>query len=188
MMTIPYFQDDVALFGIPEVPLTTGPEAKPKATERDMLNALARRYSGMSMGDSARYAYAEHVRSSTSWARRSADFMAMDLWPSTGLNLHGFEVKCSRSDWLVELRDPSKAEEFKQYMDRWWLVVSDRAFVKPGELPTGWGLLALDKRGVLRRVTQAPALTPLPLPKGMLAALLRATAKTAQREAARAIA
>jgi hypothetical protein len=138
------------------------------------------------MGDSARYAYAEHVRSSTSWAQRSADFIAMDLWPSSGLALHGFEVKCSRSDWLVELRDPSKAEEFKQYMDRWWLVVSDKAFVKPGELPEGWGLIALDKGGALRVVTHAPRLTPAAMPKKMLAGLLRATQTTAQREAIKA--
>jgi len=180
----PYYQDDaVPLFGMPEVPLTT--EVKPRTTERDLLNLLAQRYGVMSMGDSARYAYAEQVPSKTSWVTRRLDFMAMDMWPSAGLDLHGFEVKCSRSDWLVELRDPSKAEEFKQYMDRWWLVIADRAMVKPGELPEGWGLIALDKRGSLRTVTFAPRLTPAPMPKKMLAGLLRATQKTAQREAAR---
>ena len=65
------------------------------------------------------------------------------------------------------------------------LVVSDKALVKPGELPEGWGLIALDKRGSLRTVTSAPKLTPAPMPKKMLAGLLRATAKTAQREAVR---
>ena len=156
-------------------------------TERDMLNLLGKRYSGVSM-NAARYARAEHVRSSTSWSRRTADFIAMDMWPSSGLNLHGHEVKCSRSDWLTELRDPSKAEEFKQHMDRWWLVVSDRALVKPGELPDDWGLMALDKGGTLRCVRSAPRLTPTPMSKGMLAALLRATARTAHREAARLVA
>lgn len=155
-------------------------------TERDMLNLLQKRHSATSM-NAARYARAEHVRSSTSWSRRTADFIAMDMWPSSGLALHGFEVKCSRSDWLTELRDPSKAEEFKQYMDCWWLVVADKTFVKPGELPEGWGLIALDKRGSLRTVTSAPRLTPAPIPKTMLAALLRATARTAHREAARSV-
>ena len=154
-------------------------------TERELLDLLARRHSAVSMGDSMRYAYAEQVPSKTSWVTRRLDFMAMDMWPSSGLDLHGFEVKCSRSDWLTELRDPSKAEEFKQFMDRWWLVVSDRAFVKPGELPEDWGLLALDKRGSLRTATFAPRLTPAPMPKKMLAGLLRATQKTAQREAVR---
>ena len=158
------------------------------STERDMLNLLGKRYSGISMNDSARYAYAEHVRSSTSWSRRTADFIAMDMWPSQGLHLHGHEVKVSRSDWLTELRDPSKAEEFKQYMDRWWLVIADRAMVKPGELPDGWGLMALGQGGALRMVRDAPILTPAPMPKKMLASLLRATVRTAHREAARLVA
>jgi hypothetical protein len=110
------------------------------------------------------------------------------MWPSSGLHLHGHEVKCSRSDWLTELRDPSKAEEFKQYMDRWWLVIADRTMVKPGELPDDWGLMALGRSGALRMVRDAPVLTPAPMPKRMLAALLRATARTAHREAARLVA
>ena len=76
-------------------------------------------------------------------ARRVCDFMAQDLWTT------GDPSPCTatrsgspRSDWLRELRDPAKAEEFRRYCDRWWLVVSDCAIVKPGELPTGWGLLA----------------------------------------------
>lgn len=157
------------------------------STERELLDLLAQRHSALSM-NSRRYAYAEQVPSGTSWVRRRLDFMAMDMWPSAGLDLHGFEVKCSRSDWLTELRDPSKADEFKQYMDRWWLVVSDRAFVKPGELPEDWGLIALDKTGGLRTVTPAPRLTPAPMPKKMLAGLLRATQRTARREAARLVA
>ena len=180
---------DLTLPGLPIIrPMPDGRladfQARARTTERDLLDLLARRHSAMSIG-SRRYAYAEQVPSGTSWVTRRLDFMAMDMWPSSGLNLHGFEVKCSRSDWLVELRDPSKSEEFKQYMDRWWLVVSDKALVKPGELPEGWGLIALDKRGSLRTVTSAPKLTPAPMPKKMLAGLLRATAKTARREAER---
>ena len=161
-------------------------------TERDMLNMLRERYSVVSQGSTIRYAYAEHVRSHAGFdARRTADFMAMDLWPSTGLALHGHEVKCSRSDWLTELRDPSKAEEFKRYMDYWWLVISDRDMVKKGELPDGWGLMAPADRltrlgerthGCLRVVRPAPRLIPDPLPRTMFAALMRATQKTAHRE------
>jgi len=32
----------------------------------------------------------------------------MDLWPSGGLEIHGHEVKVSRSDWLRELKEPEK--------------------------------------------------------------------------------
>ena len=37
--------------------------------------------------------------------RRYADAVAMNLWPSKGLALHGFEIKVSRSDFLTELRE-----------------------------------------------------------------------------------
>ena len=183
---------------LPGMSLATDVEVvRPRTTERDVLNLLAQRYSVVSQGVSVRYAYAEHVRSHAGFdARRTADFIAMDLWPMKGLHLHGHEVKVSRSDWLTELRDPSKAEEFKRYMDRWWLVVSDRSIVKPGELPDGWGLMAPDKHadnarpgvrthGNLRVIRPAPILTPEPMPRTMFAALLRAVSKTAHREAAR---
>lgn len=74
-------------------------------------------------------------------ARRRADAIAMGLWPSRGLHIHGFECKISRSDWLSEKKDPQKAEEGLRACDFIWLVVSDREIVKDGELPTGWGLL-----------------------------------------------
>lgn len=98
----------------------------------------------------------------------------MDLWPSKGLVMIGHEIKCSRSDWLTELKDPEKAEAFKKYMNQWYLVVSDRTIVKSGELPEGWGLIA--PRGTtLAVVSPAPKLVALPLPKSMLACLLRST-------------
>ena len=83
----------------------------PKVTERDVLAALRNRYAILSKDFRIRYAIAEHVQSSAGFdARRVCDFMALDLWPSKGLELHGHEVKVSRSDWLRELREPAKAE------------------------------------------------------------------------------
>ena len=156
-------------------------EAPNRLTERDMLDALHARYAKASQGIGIRYAVAEHVRSSASFdAKRVCDFMAQDLWTTGDLALHGHEVKVSRSDWLRELSDPSKAEAFRRYCDRWWLVVSDRAIVKPGELPTGWGLLALSG-GTLRAVKGAPRLTPEPLSVTFRAALMRGVAKTYAR-------
>ena len=76
-------------------------------------------------------------------ARRTADFVAMDLWPSTRLTLHGHEIKVSRSDWLRELKDPSKAAEFIPYMNYWWGSSSDPRIVRDGELPDDWGLMAM---------------------------------------------
>lgn len=155
-------------------------------TERMVLDLLLARYNVL-VGNGCRYARAEHVRSGAGFdALRTADFIAMDLWPSKGLRLHGHEVKVSRSDWLTELRDPSKAEEFKRYMDHWWLVVPDRGIVRD-DLPATWGLMAPDATGRLRIVKKAPKLKPEPMPRTMWAALLRATAKTAVRAATPAL-
>lgn len=150
----------------------------PPVREADMLRLLADRYMAVH-GNGVRYVAASHVRSHAGFdARRTADFIAMDLWPSKGLCLHGHEVKVSRSDWLTELKDPEKAGEFIPYMDYWWLVVSDPRIVRPGELPDGWGLLA--KNGTHLFVKrQAKHRSPEPMPKTMMAAFLRAVAKSA---------
>lgn len=175
---------EAALFDVPHQhvggPLNVGhAECAPKWTERLMLDALIRRYGGTA-GNGPRYAYAEHVRSETGWARRCMDFFAMSMWHSDGEVMHGHEVKVSRSDWLTELKDPGKAEAFRPFVDHWWLVASDKAIVRD-DLPDGWGLMVADRNGRLRVTKPAPKIAREPMPKPMWAALLRATAKTAVR-------
>ena len=157
-------------------------DSRLKHTERAMLDALHARYSQPSQGTTVRWVCAEHVKAACGFDRRAADFLAQDLWEGQGNLLHGHEVKVSRSDWLRELADPAKAEAVKRYCDRWWLVVPDRRIVRD-DLPTEWGLLALDDTGRLRVARRAPKLRPEPIPATFRAALLRATAKTATRRA-----
>ncbi|MCG7309718.1 MULTISPECIES: hypothetical protein [Brachybacterium] len=164
------------------------PEVPTKVTERNMLDLLHDRYSQTSQGTARRYACAEHVAEHSGWTTadgryrdpRRADFLAQDCWTYHGLLLHGHEVKVSRSDWLTELRDPTKAEAVKRYCDRWWLVVPDRAIVHD-DLPEDWGLMAPGRDGRLRVFRRAPALTPEPIPATFRAALMRAVAKTNHR-------
>ena len=156
--------------------LELGPE--PAAmTEAAVTDALHARYSQVH-GNGRRYAVAAGVRSHAGFdARRTADFVAMDLWPSKGLALHGHEIKISRSDWLRELKEPEKAAEFIPWMNFWWLVASDPRIVRDGELPEGWGLMVM--RGPLLVVAvKAPRRDAKPLTPTRLAALLRAVAQT----------
>lgn len=149
----------------------------PVLTERDMVKALHAHY-GVRYGNGRRYAVAMQVRSDAGFdARRTADYVAMDLWPSKGLLLHGHEIKVSRSDWLTELKHPEKADEFIPYMNCWWLVVSDRLIVHDGELPDGWGLMAMSGSR-LRVYRHAKRREAKPLTPSRLAALLRAVAAT----------
>ena len=178
-------------------PLFDVEPAEPTRTysERDMLDALHERYRTVSQNGLQRYICAEHVRSACGFAGwtyepdghgartlRTPDFIAQDLWEAQGLHLHGHEAKVSRSDWLTELADPTKAEAIKRYCDRWWLVVPDAAIVRD-DLPDDWGLMAFDRAGRLRVKRSAPTLTPEPHPATFRASLLRAAAKTAARRA-----
>jgi hypothetical protein len=158
--------------------LDFGLEDAPKMTEAELTDALYERYSARH-GNGQRYAVAVQVRSHAGFdARRTADFVAMDLWPSMRLTLHGHEIKVSRSDWLRELKDPSKAAEFVPYMNCWWVVVADARIVRDGELPDDWGLMAM-RGGLLTVVRKATRRDALPLTPTRLAALLRSVACSA---------
>ena len=109
------------------------------------------------------------VRSTTGYSRkeRYADALAMSVWPSRGLELHGFEIKVNRADWRKEFRTPEKAEEIAQYCHKWWIVAANDTIVLEGELPPNWGLLIASKNGKkfkrLKEVTPAKVLRPRPL-------------------------
>lgn len=169
-----------------------------KYTERSMLNWLHRRYDNaqyVRRGNGIRWVCAEHVRNDSGfYAQRTADFMAMDMWPGTGNAIHGHEVKVSRADWLAELRKPEKVLPFIEIVDHWWVVVPDANIVKLTELPAEWGLLVLGPRG-LRAKKKAPGLNGAPgtslishrarpdLPRGFTASLMRSVRKTADAQA-----
>ena len=103
---------------------------------------------------------------------RYADAVAMAVWPSRGLEIHGFEIKDSRSDWVSELKNPKKSESVQKYCDKWWVVVSNEQIIKEGELPPTWGLLAANGKK-LKQIVQAPQLSPTPLDKSFVASILR---------------
>lgn len=151
-------------------------------TEASMLARLEARYRQTS-GNGPAWAFIPHVRNAAGFdATRTIDAIAMGLWPSRGLELHGHEIKVSRSDWLRELKKPEKAEAFTRLVDRWWLVVSDSQIVAAGELPPTWGLMVAHGRG-LKVLVQAPELpaTDAPwMPRTFLASLLRASVKTTE--------
>lgn len=117
---------------------------------------------------------------------RTADGLAMNAWPSRGLEVHGFELKVSRGDWQRELRKPAKAESIFKYCDRWWVVVPELKVgyvVLPAELPSSWGLLVVDERGRCAPATPAPKLKAKPLDRAFLAAVLRRVAAAETPEA-----
>ena len=130
-------------------------------------------------GMSARFADPEwaimwEVGESTGGASgRYADAVMMSLWPSRGLELHGVEIKVSRSDWKREAADPRKAEAVGKYCDRWWIHTPPGIVQDLSEVPPAWGVREFDgaKWRTLREAEKNP--NPEPVARGFLAALLR---------------
>lgn len=104
-------------------------------------------------------------------ASRYADAVAMNLFPSRGLTIHGFEIKISRSDWLRELKNPRKSEDIQKYCDFWW-VVAPAGVVLPGELPSTWGHYEL-KGGKFYVAEKAPKLEAAVITRAFAAAMMR---------------
>lgn len=82
-------------------------------------------------------------------AFRHCDALALSLWPSRGMHLHGFEIKSYRGDWLREMKHPEKAEEISAFCNYWWIVAAG-LFVKPDELPQPWGLMVWDGKKLVK--------------------------------------
>lgn len=104
--------------------------------------------------------------------RRWADAVAMNLYPSRGLEIQGFEVKVSRSDWTKELKTPDKSAPVQQYCDRWW-IVTPAGIIKDGELPPTWGHYEVSEGGKLRQVVAAPKLESIPVSRAFVASIMR---------------
>lgn len=181
----------------PHPPAPAAPE-KPRETERTMLDRLRVRYgrtykNGPYVG--RQFVVAEKVATTPGGSHdsaRIADAIVLDTWKPSWhdlteaeretrswtdrVSVHGFEVKVSRSDWLTELADPTKAEAWARYCHYFWLVASDRAIVRD-DLPDGWGLLVPHGRSL--RVASAPRRRdPSPMPHSAVVLLARAVQKT----------
>lgn len=125
--------------------------------------------------ESTQWATAFEVPNVVGGGNRRCDMMAMHLWKSKGgLCLHGHEIKASRSDWLKEIDDPSKAEEFAKRCHYWW-IVAPKGIVKLEELPPSWGLLQCSERSALRVASAAQVnRSPEPIDWPFFAACMRA--------------
>lgn len=140
-----------------------------KADAAAIMAALAKRYAPPS------WALLSQVGSGTGWARgRYADALALGLWPSRGLDLHGFEVKAFRGDWLRELKRPEKADEIAVYCDFWWLVAAPGVIdLERDPIPQPWGVLVLNGRGLVQMRKPERNAKALPLDKDIVAAIFR---------------
>lgn len=142
-------------------------------TTAQIEEALIRKYA------SPQWATLLQVRNTTGYAAkkvRTADALSFSLWPSRGLELHGFEIKSLKSDLKRELLDPAKAEDIAQFCDYWWLVVL-KGICDLDEVPTNWGVLEFDA-GELKAIKPAIKLQAQPLNVPMVAGIMRKASET----------
>lgn len=153
-----------------------------KCSSTDIKLALRDRYPG------GQYALMFEVSNGTGLQiKRYADAVAMGMWASHGMEVEGIEIKISRSDFKNELKDHQKSDEIMRYCNRWWLA-APKGLVMPDELPSTWGLIELHENGVLRQKVAAPKLSPIPLDKPFIAAMLRRGAQHDVEETGKLIA
>ncbi len=131
-----------------------------------LIAALAARY------EHPRYAFFTEVGNAVGFPSSRIDALAMAMWHSLGLEIHGFEIKMSRGDWLREKKQPFKNEDLFLYCDRWWLVLGEKNLIKDDELPKTWGLLVPRGKSLVVAV-KAPQLTPTPPDRVFVASILR---------------
>jgi chorismate mutase len=119
------------------------------------------------------FALFEQVANGVGWkANRWADAVAVGIWPSRGLLIHGFEIKVSRTDWKKELADPKKSEEVQGFCDHWH-IVAPRGLIPTSELPPTWGLVEIGEKHASKVRVEAPKLKPKPVTREFMAAILR---------------
>lgn len=138
-----------------------------KITATDIRAAILKRF------PSQEYAVMFEVADATgASARRYADAVVMSLWPSRGLELHGIEIKVSRSDYRREASDPAKAESVARYCDRWSVYTAPGVIADLTAVPPAWGVDEFDGKAfrTLRKAEKTPA---EPLTRTFIASMLR---------------
>lgn len=134
---------------------------------KDIWAILKKRY------PAKEYALMAEVSDAAGFHRsRSADYIAVNLWPSRGLSINGIELKSFRSDWLNELKNPKKAENIFQYCDYFWLLTTDETIADISEVPASWGWLCIKGERIIVK-KDAPKLSPTTISKHFLAAMLK---------------
>lgn len=97
-----------------------------------------------------------------------ADALAVDLYRN---EIHGYEIKASRGDWLNELKNPEKSNHIAKYCDFWW-IAAPKDLIQLSELPTDWGLIESTKYQ-LRVKVKAPLRDKTPLTLQLVSSMLR---------------
>ena len=125
-------------------------------THSELIKALANRYA------IPHWFLMETVHDTTGFDKtRTADAVAYGLYASRGFEVHGFEAKAGRGDFLREIEDVTKSAWLIENCDRFFIVAPDATVAKASELPAAWGLLYVKRAGDGFRLSTAKPAEPL---------------------------
>lgn len=93
-------------------------------------------------------------------AERTMDGWAMHVIPSRAAPRMAFEIKTSRADFLVELKEPLKRRGAMQFSNEFYFVTPG-GLIAAGEIPMDCGLIECDAYGA-RKTVAAPYRESLP--------------------------
>lgn len=120
-------------------------------------------------------AFAE-LRAGTGYQRGSDqrfDVAAFNCWPSKRGYRVVYEMKRTRSDFRRELDQPDKRAQAEEFFHETWFATL-RGVCEVDEVPDGWGLLVVTKKGdKLRQVKRARPREPSEVPYTMVLSVLR---------------
>ena len=109
------------------------------------------------------------------------DLFAVRAWRGKrGHERHAIEVKVSRSDFLSELKKPSKRRDFVRHSHRFYFATPAK-LVKPEEIPPECGLLEIHGTRVHRKIAAPHRSKPAALPEGALAEAMRRASRAEGR-------
>lgn len=93
------------------------------------------------IGEALRNRYARpefQIEFEVTLSGRRLDAVALGLWPSSKYMLVGFEIKVNRADFIREITNHRKAENWFATVDSFYFVTTP-GVIEPSELPAGCG-------------------------------------------------
>jgi hypothetical protein len=147
-----------------------------KYTEKDILDLLQQQYSG-----AEQWAFFPKLRTGTGYSKdckQQLDAWCIQLWGEQARIT--FEVKISRSDFLLELKSPIKRRLGLMLSNEFYFV-APKGMIKPNEIPLECGLREVcDNDRIVTRVA-APWRDAPPPTWRFLASVARRVAKEERR-------
>lgn len=153
----------------------------PALTAREILSFLARLHDNRDSAD--RWAYIEELSNATGTRGTTRiDAWALNLIPSEGLGRIAYEVKVSRSDFLREIKQPTKRRYALLYSNKFYFA-APKGLIQASEIPPECGLVEFGRDGDPYYRVAAPERDCMPPPWLFMAAVARAIRNGARRDA-----